>query len=140
MSTVLWANVLVDDKVKSQQADHAALYRHAKKLDALTRSLALPPFESLCDTTDLRFNVENKELPAGMTSTDELMAVQGAWLPIAEAIRLLTALRDHVETTKPRFGLLGNQQSEVLRELDEALAFAIAEAAQASRFNFSIVM
>jgi len=34
MSTVLWANVLSAGRVKSDQADHLALYKHAEKLDA----------------------------------------------------------------------------------------------------------
>ncbi len=139
MSTVFWANVLVDGKVKSLQADHAALYRHARKLDTLARALALPAFESLCDTTDLRYNLEDLALPAGMTSTDELMVEQGAWLPLADALRMLTGLRDHIRAKNLRFGLLANQQAEVLAELDEAIAFA-AESPQASHFNFSTVM
>lgn len=140
MSTVFWANVLVDGKVESQRADHAALYRHARKLDTLARTLALPAFEALCDTTDLRYNLEELTLSAGMTSTDELMAREGTWLPIADAIRLLTALADHIRAKNLRFGLLGNQQAEVLAELDAALAFATTYSTEASHFNFSTVM
>ena len=43
MSTVLWANVLVSGEVRSDQADHLALYKHADKLDQITpRLTALP--------------------------------------------------------------------------------------------------
>lgn len=140
MSTVLWANVLVDGSVKSDESDHAALYRHAGKLDALTRSLQLPSFQALCDTTDQRFNVQDLELPAGMTSTNEWMARDGQWLPIAEATGMLQALRDHIVAKNVRFGLFSNQQSEVVAELDEVLAFAQAEVPTATKFNFSVVM
>mgnify|MGYP001201234455 FL=1 len=140
MSTVLWANVLCDGQVKSLEADHAALYRHEKKLDALTRTLGLPPFRDFCDTLDLRYNVEDLPLPPGMTTTNELMAAQGAWLPIADALHCLTTLREHIATKQVRFGLLSNQQAEVLAELDEAIAFARAESGHATSFNFAVVM
>lgn len=140
MSTVLWANVLADGRVKSDEADHAALYKFADKLDALARSLGLPPFLALCDTTDQRFNVEDLELPSGMTSTDEWMARDGQWMPIGDAIALMKTLRDHIVAKNVRFGLLSNRQAEVVAELDEVLAFAQAEAPGAQKFNFSVVM
>lgn len=139
MSTVLWANVLAAGQVTSDEVDHAALYRHAGRLDALTRSLGLRPFQEICDTTDQRFNVEDLELPAGMASTNELMAAQGAWMPLAEATTTLQALRAHIAAANVRFGLLNNQQSQVLAELDEVIAFAQAHASRAERFNFSVV-
>ena len=58
-----------------------------------------------------------------MESTDELMALRGQWLPIAEAVALLTALR-----------------ADVVAELDEVIAFARAAPAAAKKFNFSVVM
>jgi hypothetical protein len=139
VSTVLWANVLVEGKVVSDETDHTALYRHADKLDAIATSLGLPSFIGICDTTDQRFNVEDTDLPAGMTSTDEVMAVQGAWMPIADAVAMLERLRDHVVTRNVRFGLLSNQQPQVVVELDEVLAFAKGRSRQADRFNFSVV-
>lgn len=140
MSTVLWANVLIGGKVKSDEADHPALYKHADKLDGITRALHLQPFLEICDTTDLRFNVEDTALPAGMSSTNELMAVQGSWMSMTSAVSFLQALRDHIADRKIRFGLLSNQHAQVVAELDEVLAFARAEAAGAEKFNFSVVM
>jgi hypothetical protein len=139
VSTVLWANVLVDGKVVSDQSDHLALYKHADKLDTIATSLVLPSFIGICDTTDQRFNIKDTELPAGMTSTDEVMAAQGAWMPVADAVTMLEALRDHIVTKNVRFGLLSNQQPQVVAELDEVLAFARGQS-QADRFNFSVVM
>lgn len=140
MSTVLWANVLADGQVTSDQSDHPALYRHAARLDAIAKSLGLHPFLEICDTTDQQFNTEDLELPAGMTSTDELMAAQGAWMPLEAALSLLQALKDHIVSKNVRFGLLSNQQAQVLAELDEVSAFARSHATQAERFNFSVVM
>lgn len=140
MSTVLWANVLADGKVKSDQGDCFALYKHAGKLGSIAKSLGLPPFDEICDTTDQRFNLEDRDLPAGMTSTDELMAVQGVWMPIAEAVAYLQSLRDHIVQKNVRFGLLSNQHSDVLQELDEVIAFVKGEAGTAEKFNFSVVM
>ncbi|MFT3735262.1 MAG: hypothetical protein QM776_09585 [Rhodocyclaceae bacterium] len=140
MSTVLWANVLVDGKVKSDQADHRALYKHAGKLDRVCRGLGLSGFLSVCDTTDQRFNLDDTDLPAGMSSTDEMMAASGVWMPIVEAVLWLQTLRDHIVSRNVRFGLLSNQYEQVLAELDEVLAFARAEAATAQQFNFSVVM
>ena len=140
MSTVLWANLLVDGKVKSDEADHFALYKHANRLDAISKSLGLASFLGICDTTDQRFNVEDQPLPTGMSSTDELMAAQGSWMPVPEAMALLQALRDHIVQKNLRFGLFGNQQAEVIEELDEVLAFAKASASPTDKFNLSVVM
>jgi hypothetical protein len=89
MSTVLWANLLVDGKVECESEDRLALYKHAGKLDAIVRSLGLGSFRAICDTTDVRFNADEFDLPPGATSTQEVMAVEGAWMPLAEAIAML---------------------------------------------------
>jgi hypothetical protein len=140
MSTVLWANVLIDGAVVSDETDHAALYTHADKLDAITKALQLPPFLAICDTTDQRFNLDDTELSPGMTSTNELMAVDGAWMPMSSAMSYLRALRDHIVARNVRFGLFTNQHVPVVAELDAVLAFASAQAPRATQFNFSIVM
>ncbi len=140
MSTVLWANVLVDGKVKSDEADHIALYKHADRLDAITKALGVQSFLEICDTTDQRFNMDDSELPPDMTSTNELMAERGVWMPMSDAVPFLETLRDHIVEKKLRFGLLGNQHGAVVAELEDVLAFAKAEAKQATKFNFAVVM
>jgi hypothetical protein len=140
MSTVLWANVLIAGEVTCEEADYSALYRHADKLDTLTRKLGLTPFQSLCDLTDVRFNMDQLKLPEGMTSTTELMAVQGTWVDTGQAIAMLQGLRQHIVDSKVRFGLLSNQHDEIVEELGAALAFAKAQAATAPKFNFVVVM
>lgn len=140
MSTVLWANVLIAGAVKSDQTDHLALYKHAGKLNAITNALKLQPFKAICDTTDRRINMGTEELPAGMRSTNELMAAQGTWMSADAAISFLQELRDHIADNNVRFGLLSNQQPEVLAELDEVLAFVKTESPRAEKFNFSVVM
>ena len=141
MSTVLWANILRSDgKVQSEQADYAALHRHAKKLGQLSAAPGQPSFEDICDLTDARFNVEDIELPEGMTSTEEWMARDGVWIAPATAIEMLTGLIDRIRKEKTRFGLLANQQQDVLEELESALAFVRQHAADARGFNFSMVM
>lgn len=140
MSTVLWANLLVDGSVKSDQTDHVALYRHGGKLDAIAKELQLPSFLDICDTTDLRYNTDDLQLPEGASSTDEVMALNGTWIALAEAVLLLTSLRDHIVSNHVRFGLLSNQSAQVVAELEEVIAFAGSEGARAQKFNFSVVM
>lgn len=138
MSTVLWANLLVDGAVQSDESDHWALYKHADKLDALTKTLGLPSFLDVCDTTDLRFNADEFELPPGASSTNEVMAVSGVWLPIDDALKMLKALLAHIQSHGIRFGLLSNQHAEVVEELQEVIAFAQSTSG-AQKFNFGIV-
>lgn len=140
MSTVLWANLLVDGKVLSEQEDRYALYKHVTKLDTLCRSLGLKPFLEFCDTTDLRYNTEDFELPAGVETTDEVMATQGTWVGTREAIDLLEKLLEHVRAKGVRFGMLSNQHAEVVAELAEVIEFVYTNAATARKFNFSVVM
>jgi hypothetical protein len=139
MSTVLWANLLVDGKVESQEADQYALYKHADALDKITRKLRLPSFLDLCDTTDIRFNASEFELPEGCESTTEVMAAEGVWLPLPDGIRVLEGLLDHIVEKNIRFGLLKNAHAAVVDELNDVLSFARSGAPRAQMFNFSIV-
>ncbi len=74
-----------------------------------------------------------------MTSTTELMARDGVWLPGAEAVALLEGLLAAVQERRRRFGLLRDDHDEVVRELSETLAFARSAAAQGAKFNFAVV-
>lgn len=140
MSTVLWSNLLINGKVESDETDQLALYKHTDKLEELTRALGLPSFESACDTTDLQFNMSEDELPAGMTSTNELMATKGQWLSLPDGIRMLEGLLANIRKDKVRFGLLSNQHDAVVAELEEVLAFARTGEGKAQKFNFCVVM
>lgn len=140
MSTVLWANVLEGGNVRSDQVDRYALYKHGEKLDSITRSLGLPSFLGICDTTDLRFNTSDDELPPGVESTSEVMAREGVWMDAASAAGYLGKILAHVREQKTRFGLLSNQHDEVVQELTEVSEFVAQHAGAAEKFNFSVVM
>jgi hypothetical protein len=141
VSTVLWANALVDGVVTSDESDKHALYKHADKLDEICRGVLQRSFKDLCDTTDLEYNLSDEdELPQGMTSTNELMAARGKWVAAAEAVELLTAMIHEIASRKTRFGLLKNDHDAVLAELRESLAHAQDASAKGGKFNFSVVM
>lgn len=140
MSTVLWANSLIDGAVISDQSDKYAMHKHLSKIDEIARGAGLMALSEMCDTTDLRFNIEDLSLPEGMASTNEWMAAQGVWVDAEAAASQLAALIDAIETRKPRFGLIRNDYEAVVAELRESLAFAREAAAQAAKFNFAIVM
>ena len=140
MSTVLWANRLIDGVVTSDQSDKYAMHKHLSKIDEIAGGAGLMALSEICDTTDLRFNIEDLSLPEGMASTNEWMAAQGFWVDAEIAASQLAALIDAIETRKPRFGLIRNDYEAILAELRESLAFAREAAAHAAKFNFSIVM
>ncbi len=139
MSTVLWANQLLDGAVTSDQEDRYALYRHLDRLDKVCRSLGITPLSEICDSTDMQFNLGDAELPEGMTSTNDLMARDGVWVPAVEAVALLEGLLAAVREKQIRFGILRDDHDEVVRELSESLAVARAAAAQGAKFNFAVV-
>jgi hypothetical protein len=139
MSTVLWANRLIEGAVTSDQSDKYALYKHLSQIDKVAQAAGLRLLSELCDSTDLRFNVEDMALPDGMKSTDEWMAVEGVWIDGNAALTQLMSLHDAIEAKKPRFGLLRNDYDAVVAELRESMAFARDAAAQSAKFNFSIV-
>lgn len=139
MSTVLWTNLLINGEVTTDEADKYALHEHADKLDALSKKLGLGSFNDICDTTDLRFNMEEFELPEGVESTNDVMAKEGVWIEVAQAVRLLEGLHTHLTQDKVRFGLLSNDYDQVMEELAEALAYAKAAPVDA-KFNFCVVM
>jgi hypothetical protein len=140
MSSVLWANILVNGKVDSDESDRYALYRHSKKLNKLTKKLKITAFDSLLDYTDVQFNLSDEDLPEGMESTDELMAENGVWVPGAEAVEMLESLILHISTDKVKFGLVNNDADEVLVELEECLVNAEKAKNTNGMFNFSVVM
>ena len=141
MSTVLWANLLIDGEVSSDESDKAALHRHADKLDGIFQRAAGVSLQSFCDTTDLEYNLgDDEELPEGMTSTHQVMARSGKWIAAAEAVRAITAALAEIEARKTRFGLLRNDHDAVVAELKESLDYARSTQAPDARFNFSIVM
>jgi len=139
MSTVLWTHLLVGSEVITDDTDKPALYRHADRLDRLSRELGLGSFIAACDTTDLRFTANEFELPPGVDSTLDVMATDGTWQPVASAIALLTGLVSDLQRKKLRFGLLHNEYHEMLAELTDALAFATGASLPDAQFNFSIV-
>jgi len=140
MSTVLWANSLIEGKVESDQADKYALYKHLDKLDKLCRSADLRPLSELCDSTDAKYNLDEIELPDGMASTHELMARDGVWIDAQAAVQLLENLLAAIVTKKTRFGLLSDSHDEVITELREAIEFAKIAASKNAMFNFAIVL
>jgi hypothetical protein len=141
MSTVLWANQLIDGQVTSDESDKYALYRHLDKLDSICKSAGIPPISSFCDSTDLRFNMdENLELPPGMNSTNELMAQEGIWIDAAVAEQHLSRLLKVIREKKTRFGLIRNDHDLVIAELEESIAWTKDAAACKAQFNFCIVM
>ncbi len=140
MSTVLWPNYLNNGTVLSTESDLYALYKYSKKLDELTRELGVTPFLEFQDTTDAEYNVSDEELPEGMESTDELMAVRGTWIDAEEALEVLEQLATHIKDKNIRFGLLSNAQDQVLAELSESITFAKKAAELGAKFNFGVVM
>ena len=92
MSTVLWANRLIDGVVTSDQSDKYAMHKHLSKIDEIAGGAGLMALSEICDTTDLRFNIEDLSLPEGMASTNEWMAAQGVWVDAEIAASQLAAL------------------------------------------------
>lgn len=139
MSTVLWANLWVDGKVECQQADHYALYKFTSKLDSISKQLGVPSFRGICDETDICFNAGQFELPPGAESTNDVMATDGVWIDLAEAIAMLEAVQTHIVSKHIRFGLLRDFRAAVLEELSSVLGFVRGGLGRAQKFNFCIV-
>ena len=140
MSTVLWANLLLDGKVNSDERDKYALYKHSKKLEKMTRKLGVSSFLSAQDFTDFQFNLSHDELPAGMESTDELMARNGSWMSAQDALEMLQNLKNHIEDNKIKFGFFSDDRDAVLEELEESLEMARKATQVNGQFNFSVIM
>lgn len=140
MSTVLWANVLINGKVESDESDKYALYKHSKKLNKITDELKVTGFDSAQDFTDARFNLSDEDLPDGMESTNQLMAEKGVWVSGSEAVQMLESLISHISSNKVKFGLVRNDTEKVLAELKESLESANKAKNENGMFNFSVVM
>ncbi|MCG7868875.1 MAG: hypothetical protein JAY74_21205 [Candidatus Thiodiazotropha taylori] len=140
MSTVLWANILINGKVDSDESDKYALYKHSKKLNKISKSLNVVNFEAAQDFTDMQYNMSDDDLPEGMESTNELMAIEGVWVSGSEAVEMLEKIMSHISEKGVRFGLLGNDHEDVIKELKESLQFANRAKSENGMFNFSVVM
>ena len=140
MSTVLWGNLLVNGKVICDEEDKYVLYKHSEKLNKLSLKLDVGSFSGVQDTTDMQFNLGDDELPEGMESTDEMMAVKGTWISSGDAKAMLEALINHISSDNVRFGFLSNDVADVLSELKQVLGFLNENDAENAKFNFSVVM
>lgn len=140
MSTVLWANLLDQGRVISDESDKYALYKHSKKLDKLSAKLGVSSFLSAQDFTDLRYNLTDDELPRGIESTDQIMAQDGAWMAAQDALIMLQTLIEHIEANKIKFGLFSDDREQVLAELNQSLETARRADRVNGMFNFSVVM
>ncbi len=140
MSTVLWANVLENGRVNSDGSDKYVLYKYSEKLEKLTSQLNVVGFASVQDFTDMQFNLSEENLPDGMESTDEVMAVKGVWVSGVEAVEMLEKLINHISENKVKFGLFSNDHKEVINELKESLVIAKNAKNINGKFNYSVVM
>lgn len=141
MSTVLWANYLVDGVVSCDESDKYALYEHIDQLDEICRDAGLVPLSEWYDSTDLGFNLgEEDELPEGIESTDELMATDGVWTDAGVAVDALEQLLATIRDKNIVFGAQDNAHDEIVQELEESIAYAQEAAAVNGKFNFSVVM
>jgi len=140
MSTVLWANYLVDGSVTSDEADKHALFEFTDKLDSICDRAAVTEFSTILDSTDMRINLDQLELAEGMESTDELMARDGTWVDAEIALRMLETLLSTIRSEKIRFGRLKNAHDDVVAELEESIDFVNRAVGRSAKFNFSIVM
>jgi len=140
MSTVLWANVLTNGEVISDESDKYAIYKHSKKLDKITKELNVVGFISVQDLTDMQFNLSDEELPDGLESTDEVMANNGVWVSGGDAVEMLEKLISHISTRNIKFGILSNDHDQVIAELKESLEVANKAKSENEMFNFSVVM
>ena len=140
MSTVLWANYLVDGQVVSEEADYPALYHHVDKLDEICHKLEIIPISDMVDSTDREFNALDMELPEGMESTTDIMAAEGRWIAADEAVEAMDELKAYLIEHYPHIGLLHNATPDIITELEESIDWAITAESLSAKFNFSIVM
>jgi hypothetical protein len=141
MSTVLWANHLLNDgEVVSDESDKWALYKHVEKLDKFASAAKVEPFSSLLDHTDIQFNMADDELPDGMTSTNELMAREGVWKSANDALTILNGILAVIRSEKPKFGVIKNDYEVIVTELSESIEYAKKASEAGAKFNFSVVM
>lgn len=145
MSTVLWANVKVGDKLLSDSNDLVHLYKNASALDRFCQKNGLPAFSALFDDTDMRVNMNLLDLPAGMDSTNDLMCRDGHWVSLRDGYLTLTVLRKKLQDSKQRIGIFSDKSKEVIGELDTVIAWLDKEQAAGlqagdSYFNFCVVM
>ncbi|NHZ93201.1 hypothetical protein F2P45_29935 [Massilia sp. CCM 8733] len=141
MSTVLWANYLIDGVVSSDQSDKYALHEHIDQVDEICRDTGLVPLSAWCDSTDLAFNIgDEDELPDGIESTDELMATDGVWTDAGVAVDALEQLLAAIQEKRIVFGAQGDAHDDIVQELEESIAYAQEAAAVNGKFNFSVVM
>lgn len=135
MAMVFWAHVAHDGALHCEGADRLALYRHRHALDALAHRLGLPRFDAMVDTTDLRFNFGELDVPGD--DPNAAMLVDGVWCDAAQAMLLFEGLDAALEgdptlDTKARIA--------VREELQGVLDFLRPRALDGARFNLAVVM
>lgn len=141
MSTVLWANYLLDNgEVVSDESDKWALFEYSDVLDEVASAAGLEPFSTLIDDTDFQFNMSDAdELPDGIASTDELMARDGIWREAGEALAILNGLYDVLSQERPD-DIEEEDYEDLLEELSETIEFAKQAHELGAKFNLAVIM
>ncbi|GAB1596905.1 hypothetical protein [Lysobacter claricitrinus] len=135
MAMVFWAHVARDGALDCEGADRLALYRHRHALDALAHRLGLPRLDAMVDTTDLRFNFGEIDLPDD--DTNAAMLASGVWCEAGQALLLFEGLDAALDTD---VALDSKARIAVREDVQGVLDFLRPRAIDGARFNLSVVM
>ncbi|AXK72774.1 hypothetical protein DWG18_11120 [Lysobacter sp. TY2-98] len=135
MAMVFWAHVAFDGALHCEGADRLALYRHRHALDALAQRLGLPRLDAMVDTTDLRFNFGELDVPDD--DPNAAMLVNGVWCDAERALLLFEGLDAALDGEAT---LDAKARLAVREELQGVLDFLRPRAIDGARFNLAVVM
>lgn len=135
MAMVFWAHVARGAALDCEGSDRLALYRHRHALDALAHRLGLPRLDAMIDTTDLRFNFGELDLPDD--DPNAAMLESGVWCDADRALLLFEGLDAALDVDA---SLDAKARVAVREELQGVLDFLRPRAVDGARFNLSVVM
>ena len=139
-NTCLCVYQLKNGKLSSEKIDREVLYKHARKLDKICKSLNITPLSDFFETTYADSYLMQRGLPEKYKDFKEWIKAEGNWNDPQEGEAALSGLLTHLKGHKQRFGLWHDDYPHVVKELECAIGHIAGARKNAAKFALAVVV
>jgi len=135
MSDTIWVRrkSRVGTYDSSDEFDHTLFCKSSDELDALAVSLGVRKLSDFFDTTDLQYNMSDKDLPETWITENE------KWFQPSDALPAIRKIVERLKAGEVK-GIKEKARAELIEELEDCLRKVSATESEKDQFHFCIVM
>jgi hypothetical protein len=113
--------------------DHSHFCRASEELDRLSDSLGVRKLSDFIDTTDMRYNLSDDDLPQTWIAENE------RWFAPEDALPALRKIVERLKAGEVK-GIKEKLRPDLLEELEDCLAKVSEAQSEGDQFHFCLVM